>query len=156
MGEVSKEISNAIKENRFTAKQINKLDGILGKRIYDDLLNHFVKSGDRRWWWEDFKVESFNFKEYEKPFEHLNQILIEFQNNVWLMVEDDQEEFYPIYDCSPAIVGKLIGDCFGFEYYLIDKNKEWLICENHHNRLIGIGEKLKDKNRDRLERNTKA
>ncbi|MBK8734666.1 MAG: hypothetical protein IPL98_01815 [Saprospiraceae bacterium] len=57
--------------------------------------------------------------------------------------KDDNEPFYPIYDGNPNVIKDIIGECFGFEYYIIDKNKEWLLVENHHNRLIAIGEKLK-------------
>lgn len=47
-----------------------------------------------------------------------------------------------VYDCNPNVIKQIIGECFGFEYYIIDKKKEWLLCKNHHNRLIGIGKKI--------------
>lgn len=150
MGEVSQEISNAIKTLNFTDNEISLLDLKSGKKLYFELLDFFVTSGDRRWWWEDFKLESFDFVDYEKPFEKLNEIIPDLKKKVWLMVEDDQEEYYPIYTCEPSIIGQIIGECFGFEYYVIDKNMDWLICENHHNRLIGLGQKLKDKNIDKI------
>ncbi len=150
MGEVNTEISNAIQTLNFTEEQIKLLDFDSGKKLYYELLDRFVKSGDRRWWWEDFKEDWFNFIDYEMPFEHLNQIIPRTNRKVWLMVEDDQEDYYPIYECNSSIIGKIIGECFGFEYYVIDKDKEWLICENHHNRLIGIGQKLKDENKDKI------
>jgi hypothetical protein len=40
---------------------------------------------------------------------------------------------------SPENAVKIIGECFGFEYYLVAKDKSWLLCENHHNRVIGVG-----------------
>lgn len=150
MGEVSKEISIAIKTLNYSEEQIKLLDFGSGKKLYYELLEWFVKSGDRRWWWEDFKQESFDFLEYDKPFEQLIDFIPDLEKNVWLMIEDDQEDFYPIYDCQPLIIGNLIEECFGFEYYVISKSKNWLICENHHNRLIGIGQKLKDKNLDKI------
>ncbi|MPQ48266.1 hypothetical protein GCQ56_14780 [Marinifilum sp. N1E240] len=150
MGEVSQEILNAIRIFKSSAEQIKKLDSNSNKRVFHELLNYFVKSGDRRWWWEDFKQDSFDFVDYEKPFEHLNDIIPDLTKNVWLMIEDDQEDFYPIYDCNPSIIGDIIGECFGFEYYVFDKNKEWVICENHHNRLIGIGQILQEKNIDKI------
>jgi len=150
MGEVSQEITNAINTLEFSTEQIKKLDLDTGKSVFHELLDFFVKSGDRRWWWEDFAQDSFNFIDYEKPFERLNEIIPNLEKNVWLMVEDDQAEYYPIYDCDPSIIGQIIGECFGFEYYVIDKNKDWLICENHHNRLIGIGQILKEKNNDKI------
>ncbi|MCL3782745.1 hypothetical protein EMN47_20350 [Prolixibacteraceae bacterium JC049] len=150
MGEVNQEISNAIKILNLTDEQISLLDFSTGKKLYFELLDFFVSSGDRRWWWEDFKLASFDFVEYEKPFEKLHEIIPDLENKVWLMVEDDQEEYYPIYDCEPSIIGQVIGECFGFEYYVIDKKMDWLICENHHNRLIGLGQKLKDKNTNKI------
>ena len=126
------------------------IDKKTNKTLYFELLDCFVQSGDRRWWWEDFKNDSFDFIDYEKPYENLNNIIPDLKCKVWLMIEDDQEEFYPIYDCKPPTIRQVIGECFGFEYYVIDKNKDWLICENHHNRLIGIGQKLKEKNADKI------
>ncbi|MET4082027.1 hypothetical protein ABIB40_001983 [Pedobacter sp. UYP30] len=156
MGEVRQEINNAVMALHYSEVEIKKLDSKEGKRVFEELLNHFVKSGDRRWWWEDFDQDSFDFVDYEKPFNHLVDIIPTLTENVWLMVEDDQEDYYPIYDCKASIIGNIISECFGFEYYVIDKSKEWLICENHHKRLIGIGEKLKERNVERIKRNTKA
>ncbi len=150
MGEVSQEISNAIKNLNFTDKEISLLDFSSGKKLYFELLNFWVSSGDMRWWWEDFKLESFSFIDYEKPFEKLKDIIPDLKKKVWLMVEDDQEEYYPIYNCDPSIIGQILGECSCFEYYVIDKNMDWLICENHHGRLIGLGQKLKDMNTDKI------
>ncbi|MCE4563822.1 hypothetical protein INQ51_05825 [Maribellus sp. CM-23] len=150
MGDVIQEISTAIKTLKYSESQIKLLDFDSGKELYYELLDWFVKSGDRRWWWEDFKQTSFDFHTYERPLEKLTEIIPDLNERVWLMVEDDEEEYYPIYDCEPSIIGQIIGECFGFEYYVIDKNLDWLICENHHNRLIGLGQKLKDKNIDKI------
>ena len=146
MGEVKDEIKSAIKTLGLSGKDIKLLDDATGEKVFTDCLNYFVKSGDRRWWWEDFKQRSFSFQETDKPFELLNDIIPETKGNVWLIVEDDNEPYYPVYDTKPEIIKDIIGQCFAFEYYIIDKNKEWLICENHHNRLIGVGDKLRERN----------
>ena len=52
MGEVEQEISIAIETLNLADNQINKLDYENGKKIYYEFLDFFVKSGDRRWWWE--------------------------------------------------------------------------------------------------------
>jgi hypothetical protein len=126
MGEVNQEISTAIKTLNLSDEQIKLLDFDSGKELYYELLDRFVTSGDRRWWWEDFKIESFDFVDSKKPFEKLKDIIPDLNKKVWLMVEDDQEEYFPIYDCEPSIIGQIIGECFGFEYYVIDKNMDWL------------------------------
>lgn len=146
MGQVKQEVNNAIKTLKLDHNDIRLLDKNDGRKIFDELLIHFVNSGDRRWWWEDFKQKSFCFQKVDRPFEMLNDILPETKDKVWLMIEDDEEEFFPIYETQSKIIQQIIEECFGFEYYIIDKNKDWLICETHHNQLIGIGDKLRDKN----------
>ncbi|WP_103070119.1 DUF6756 family protein [Aquimarina sediminis] len=148
MGAVKTEIEQAIKTLNLQPADICLVSD--GKGLYLELLNHFVTSGDRKWWWEDFRQEPFYFIEYKRPFEHLIHIIPEKTNTVWLMVEDDEEDYYPIYNCKPSVIGKLIGECGAFEYYVIDQNKQWLICENHSDQLIGVGTALKSKNKDKL------
>jgi hypothetical protein len=140
MGQVKEEISNAIQTLSLTPNDIELLDYERGHKIFERCLNKFVNSGDRRWWWEDFKDESFSISNLEKPFEHLEEYIPDLENHVWLMVEDDEEDYYPIYTCNPRKIGNLIGECFGFEYYIISKDLKWLLCENHHSRLIGTGD----------------
>ena len=140
MGEVKKEIENAVQVLGLSFEDIKLLDHESGKKVYFDCLKHFVNSGDRRWWWEDFKLYSFTVGDYDKPFDYLREFIPDLNSKVWLMVEDDNEEYYPIYDCNPDIIPSLIRECYGFEYYVISKDKKWLICENHHSTLIGTGE----------------
>ena len=151
MGEVTQEIAKAISSLNFSKEDVALLESKEGRKIFDKLLSNFVRSGDRRWWWEDFKKESFSFIQKDKPFEILNEVIPFTNEKVWLMVEDDLEDFYPIYEIRAEIIKDIVGECFGFEYYIIDKQMDWLICENHHNRLIGIGEKVKIKNLHRIE-----
>ena len=139
MGQVKEEISNAIQTLLLTPDDIELLDDNMGLEIFNKCLNRFVKSGDRRWWWEDFKSTSFSVSNLEKPFKHLEEYIPDLESRVWLMVEDDEEDIYPIYDCDPRKIGQLIGECFDFEYYIINKDLKWLLCENHHSRLIGTG-----------------
>jgi hypothetical protein len=47
--------------------------------------------------------------------------------------------YFPVYDATPAVVQQIIGECYGFEYYLIAKNLSWLLCENHHDMVIAVG-----------------
>jgi hypothetical protein len=60
--------------------------------------------------------------------------------HVWFVAEDDQLPFYPVFDATPKAAEQVIGQCFGFEYYLIAKDMTWLLCENHHDYLIGVGD----------------
>ena len=122
MGMIKDEISKAIKTLSFPLNDIQLLEPERNKVIYEQCLNKFVNSGDRRWWWEDFKDPAFSVSDFERPFEHLEAYIPDLEKHVWFMVEDDENDYYPIYDCNPRILTKLIGECFGFEYYIIDKD----------------------------------
>jgi len=148
MGAVKTEIEQAIKTLELEKEDICLVSDV--KSLYLELLIHFVTSGDRRWWWEGFKQESFHFKEYEFPFQQIINIIPKDVDTVWLMVEDDEEKYYPIYHCKPSVIAQLIGECSAFEYYVIDKNKQWLLCENHSDQLIGVGEQLRIINKNKL------
>ncbi|MCF1715979.1 hypothetical protein L0U88_15165 [Flavihumibacter sp. RY-1] len=146
MGEVKDEIQNAINKLRLDESSIRLLDTASGKKIFDECIKYFVQSGDRRWWWENFKLPSYSVIGLDYPFTYIDSIIPLYDGNVWLIAEDDQEPFYPVYDCDPKVIKDIIGECFSFEYYIIDKEKEWLLCENHHNVLIAIGDKLTKSN----------
>jgi hypothetical protein len=34
---------------------------------------------------------------------------------------------------------------YGFEYYIVSKKFEWLLCENHHDILIAVGQPMVEK-----------
>jgi len=148
MGDVKDEIQAAMQHLELDKSKIQLLDDDNGERVFKECINHFLNSGDRRWWWEDFKFPSFSVTGVDSPFTLIEKIIPLKEGNVWLIVEDDEERFYPVYDCDPTIIPEIISECFAFEYYIIDKNKEWLLCENHHNRLIAIGDKLLSSNFD--------
>lgn len=55
MSEVKAEIANAIDSLGFSEDNITLLDDVAGEKFFKDYLKYFVKSNDRKWWWEDFK-----------------------------------------------------------------------------------------------------
>jgi hypothetical protein len=64
---------------------------------------------------------------------------------VWLIAEEDQLPHYPVFETTPRIATKIIGECYGFEFYLIAKNFEWLLCETHHNNVFAIGSLVEER-----------
>jgi hypothetical protein len=145
MGEVTSEVEQAIKTLNLSQEIIYRTERAFNESLYHELLAKFVDGKDRRWWWEVLK-DSFGFVKLDYPPDHLNELIPDLQQNVWFMIEDDRENVYPIYDVKPQYIGKILSECFGFEYYIIDKKQTWLLCENHHKYLIGVGETLKNYN----------
>jgi hypothetical protein len=143
--EVINEINIAVKTLSLHGK-VKLLDEKENKRLYNELLAEFVKGADRRWWWESLSKPSdyVSFKD-GKAFQRITYIVPDQNEIVWFMVEDDMQPFYPIFETTPQFIAQIIGECFAFEYYIIDKTKEWLLCENHHDSLIGVGKEIIEK-----------
>jgi hypothetical protein len=103
-------------------------------------LNHFVASSDRRWWWEDFREpgKSIRFEDGE-GWRRIPKIAPYLNEPIWLIAEDDSSPHYPVFDTTPEVASLVIGECYGFEYYLVAKDMSWLLCETHHNVMCAIG-----------------
>src|SRR5689334_18923019 len=132
---VKDEIQNAIQTLGLSDSAIKLLPADEGHRIYNMALSHFVASGERRWWWEDFRFPSTSVRfDDQKGFERIEEIVPNKREKVWFVVEDedDQLPFYPVYEATPEAAQAVIGECYGFEYYLIAQNLSWLLCETHH------------------------
>lgn len=141
MSQVLEEVKNAIK--RLNLSHEIKLVEAEGEMIYKSLIQTFVAGGDRRWWWESFRepYESITFED-GKGFEKLDEFVPNKNEVVWFVVEDDGLPYYPIFESTTENAIKIIRECFAFEYYLVPKDKSWLLCENHHNRIMGIGKNV--------------
>ncbi|MEW8424811.1 MAG: DUF6756 family protein [Candidatus Thiodiazotropha sp.] len=141
MSQVLEEIENAIDVLGLIEEVVLVKDG--ADILYRSLIDVFVDGGDRRWWWEAFSSPSESITINDgKGFERLLQLVPDINELVWFVVEDDQLPYYPIFEASTKNIVKVIGECFAFEYYLVPKDKSWLLCENHHNRIIGVGNKV--------------
>lgn len=146
MGLVTEEIATAINSLSMSEHSFRLLPDAEAEPLYNNLIDTFVGGNDRRWWWEAFSAEDYSIDFSEScAFEKIIDIVPMPLELVWFVVEEDQLPIYPIYEASSADIQKVIGECYGFEYYIISKTKNWLLCENHHNRLIGVGEEIIDR-----------
>jgi hypothetical protein len=48
-------------------------------------------------------------------------ILPFLDESLWLIVEEDRLEFYPVYEARIADIQSIIGECYFFEYYITPK-----------------------------------
>lgn len=64
---------------------------------------------------------------------------------VWFIVEDNKDKLW-VYEGMPDVIIKVIGDAYFIdEYYIISKKYEWILCEDHHRILHGVGDKILDR-----------
>lgn len=140
---VTTEIESVLRKLGISSKSFRLLPSDEGSVLYQELFTEFVTGADRRWWWEAFSKPSSS-KNFEdgKGFERIVELVPNPEERVWFVVEEDQLPFFPIYEATPNAIQKVIGECYAFEYYIIPKSKSWLLCENHHNRVIGVGKQV--------------
>lgn len=114
------------------------------KQIVQAVQIHFVNSENRRWWWEDFKFPSVTSHFTDgRGFQQLALIVPDPTEKVWFIAEEDSLASYPLYEADTLTIQLVIGECYAFEYYVVDKDFRWLVCENHHNVILGIGDEVK-------------
>ena len=104
------------------------------------VLERFAGGKDRRWWWEAFsrQAASVSFED-GLGYKRVPRLVPSATERCWFIVESQSLGPYPVYDASPEEAASIIGECFGFEYYIVPKDLSWLICENHHGRVMGCG-----------------
>jgi hypothetical protein len=50
-----------------------------------------------------------------------------------------------VFECVPALVPALVGECPGFEYAVVDQALDRMVIENHHDILIATGAVVVDR-----------
>ena len=138
---ITKEISEALNSLSIPADTFRLLSDVETEKIYKKLLSSFVSGADRKWWWESFSQPEFVLSlTDEKAFKNITSLVPNPEEVVWFVAEEDQLPFYPIYEACSSDIQKVIGECYGFEYYIASKKMDWMLCENHHNNFIGVGD----------------
>jgi hypothetical protein len=95
------------------------------------------------WWWEALKPPVA----HSTPTEPISFIkgLLPADEPVWFVAEEAGEKTvgnFWLYDSTVSAVCAVLQECPAFEYYLVAKKMNWLICENHHGQVIASGEPL--------------
>lgn len=138
MENIKTEIGSAITALADPTIVCRELPESQGEQVFREVLAHFLASGNRRWWWEDFRKPSASIK-LQDAFRILPSLVPDKAELVWFITEDDQLPFFPVFESNVQSVSQILGECYGFEYYIVQKQFEWLLCENHHDTLFGIG-----------------
>jgi hypothetical protein len=146
METVVDEITRAATALGLGPSELRLLSATEGEATFRAALERFVASGDRRWWWEDFRVRgrSVHFPA-GGGWRHLPEIAPNPDERVWFIVEEDQLPHYPVYETTPRHAVAVVGACYGFEFYLVAKNLSWLLCETHHNLVCAVGEPVEER-----------
>jgi hypothetical protein len=143
MCEVTDEIDRAIESLQLKGK-VARLSRAEAEEVNRTVLARFAGGNNRRWWWEAFQQsESVSFDDV-LGYQRVPILVPNAGERCWFIIESQECGPYPVYETSPEDAVDIIGECFGFEYYIVSKDLSWLVCENHHGRVIGCGESVED------------
>jgi hypothetical protein len=93
-------------------------------------------------WWENFKGQT-DFFQVDNAYRFLPKLLPRSQS-MWFIAEDSSKENAPfwVYEADADAIVQVLAESHHFEYYIVSKKKDWLLCENHHEVLIAAGEPM--------------
>ena len=137
---VKAEIRSAVEKLKLPTSVFRELPDKEAEEIYWKALRFFVSEGEPRWWWEHFVACTCTDFPAGDGWRHIPEFVPDTSERVWFIVEDDSLSFYPVYKATPTAICEVIGECYAFEYYIVQREFQWLLCETHHNTMIAVGE----------------
>lgn len=143
--ETQAEIHAAAATLALSPSQFRRLPDQEAELIYRRCLKEFVTSSfEPRWWWEHLREPQAGIQTDGgvASFTLVSQLVPNPDACCYFIAEDDLAPFYPVYLSTPRLSRAVVGECFGFEYYLVAPDFSWLIGENHHDCVFGVGEPI--------------
>src|SRR5215475_9244620 len=123
------EIQRATQVLGFTTERFRRLPPDEAQRVYQSALRHFVPRGQPRWWWEHFPASTGVHFTAGDGWRHLAEIVPDAGERVWFIAEDFVAPEYSVWEASVRDIQAVIGECYGFEFYLIQQQHYWLVCQ---------------------------
>lgn len=112
--------------------------------VLASVLERFTKSRnpDLTWLWEDLKIPGQSIQ-LSQALDRLGS-MVDGQTPVWLLLEDwdrtKKHGAYWVFEGMYSAVIDVLRNTHGIEYYIVERGQSWMVLENHHDVLIGIGE----------------
>lgn len=121
------------------------------ERILVAILDRFTTLGKKGFnysgWWGSFKEQHSSVYPADAPA--ALRELVSPQETVWFVAENKgsakQHGNFWLYEGKVAAVVKVIEEMYAFEYYIVSKKFEWLLGEDHHGVLVGVGQPITEK-----------
>jgi hypothetical protein len=133
--------SLAFDAKRFRLLGPHEYESVL-KAVTEQFLNVGTQGIDYYWWWENFKGKTASFHA-SNAYKLLPQLLPRNQA-MWFIAEDGSKKkaCFWVYEADADAITQVVSASYQFEYYVVSKKRDWLLCENHHEVLVAVGEPM--------------
>ena len=132
---INDEITAAVKHLRLTTLDVQALAPSEANAIVDRAMRKFV-IGNPRSWWLSLAVQHETLTE---PVRHeLNGLraLVPTSVERCYFVPETGTSAYMVFDAKIDCLGGILNECQFFEYYVIDRDYQWLLIETDHNTIV--------------------
>ncbi len=141
-------INEIIKELHLPNEEFHLVRLTKYKQILISIIEKFTnleKTNINVWWWDYFNEPIYHF--YPKDVFNVLPNIIDNEETVWFVIEDEakEQEHFWLYEGKINAIISVLKELSCVEYYIVSKNLEWIICENHHDILIGSGNLITEK-----------
>ena len=117
-------------------------------RVWRGVEARFVVEPRSGWWWSRFQPEPASahyIGEASYGYRYITEVVPPDSAASWLIAGDCLDRSFVVCEGSIEDIRDVIGECFGFEYYVVPKDLDWLRCENHHDIMIAVGDAVRDR-----------
>jgi hypothetical protein len=110
--------------------------------VTEQFLNVGTRGLDYHRWWENFKGNTASFQTHG-AYKLLPELLPPDQA-LWFIAQDSSKKnaCFWVYEADAEAIVQVLAESPHFEYYVVSKKRDWLLCENHHEVLIAVGEPM--------------
>ena len=146
------DIKKAMKEISLAENLLKEVSYFEHEEILKRINSQFLTTNNYDgtiWWWQSYK----DLKQYAIHFKDglavdmLDKLLPNRATKYWFVASEENGKYW-LYESGIEAIKVIIQEMYGFEYYIVDKKYRWILCENHHNMLIGLGQEISDKIRE--------
>jgi hypothetical protein len=142
------EIRGAVARLAWPASRFRVLPNGEASEVWRSVEACFVVEPRNGWWWSWFRPEPVTARyigETSHGYRYITEVAPTSSDLLWLIAGDCLDRSFAVCEASIGDIRDVIGECYGFEYYIVPKDLSWLLCENHHDVLIAVGDAIRDR-----------
>jgi hypothetical protein len=98
------------------------------------------------WWWNSFREPKFAWPECPAMCTLVLRQLVPVHEPVWFVAEDwgrhKKRGNFWLYEGRIDAITAILDEAWAFEFYVVSKKLEWLLCQNHHDVMMAVGEPM--------------